>query len=169
MMKERYIRAGTKELNGFYDPYHTVEFFRYFRFLPDGFVKSCLSVSKLKKDKLIRVFSIDSQEQEEEEMYTHHSAIKSALSGEYILQKNCIHVRLAAKTTIYEFELEVEVDKDEPGCFNYLKMVSQRMRSIDIEDSEPLKNDYMGSKLFKFVPVEVLFDELDPSVKSVAL
>jgi len=43
------------------------------------------------------------------------------------------------------------------------------MRFVDSEESEPLKNDYMGSKLFKFIPVDELFDELDPSVKSFAL
>ncbi len=166
MMKERYIRSGTKDLTGFYDPYHTVEFFRYFRFFPDGFVKSSLSVNKLKKDKLIRVFSVATQGQEDEEVYSHHSVIKSSLTGEYILQKNKIHVRLAAKTTIYEFELEVEAS--EPGCFDGLKMVAQRMRSIESEDSEPLQNDYMGTKMFKFVHVDALYEELDASVRSVA-
>jgi len=167
MMKERYIRAGTKELNRFYDPYHTIEFFRYFRFHPDGYVKSSLSVNKLKKDKLINCFSVESQGVEEDEMLTQNSMIKSALQGEYILQMNKVHVRLIAKTTIYEFELEVEPSA--PGCFDHLKMVSQKMRFVDSEDSEPLKNEYMGSKLFKFVPVQELYDELDPSVKSYAL
>lgn len=165
-MKERYIRSGTKDLTGFYDPYHTVEFYRYFRFFPDGFVKSSLSVNPLKKDKLIKIFSLEAQGQEDEEVYSHHSVIKSSLQGEYILQKNRIHVRLVAKTTVYEFELEVEAS--EPGCFDGLKMVSQRMRFIENDESEPLQNDYMGSRSFKFVPVDVLFEELDPTTRSVA-
>ncbi len=34
MMKEKYVGAGSKDLTGFYDPCHVVEFFRYFQVLP---------------------------------------------------------------------------------------------------------------------------------------
>jgi len=167
MMKEKYIRSGTKDLTGFYDPYHTVEFYRYFKFFPEGLVMSSLSVNKLKKEKLTRIFSRDAPSFEEEmETYHQNSLIKSVLQGEYIVQKNKVHVRLVAKTTIYEFELEIE--NSAPGLFDQLKMISQNMRLVESEHSEPLQNNYMGSKMFKFVKVVAMLEELDPHIASVA-
>mmetsp|Transcript_36659 Transcript_36659/g.32853 ORF Transcript_36659/g.32853 Transcript_36659/m.32853 type:complete len:87 (-) Transcript_36659:8-268(-) len=51
-MKEKYIRPGVKDLTGFYKPYHVIEFFRYLRFYPDGFVVSYICNKKLKKEKV---------------------------------------------------------------------------------------------------------------------
>jgi len=167
LMKEKYIRSGTKDMTGFYDPYHTVEFYRYFKFFPDGFAMASLSVNKLKKEKLAKIFARDAPTFDEEiHMYHQNSLIKSVLQGEFIVQKNKVHLRLGAKTTIYEFELEIE--SSAPGLFDQLKMVSQNMRLVENEHSQPLQNNYMGSKVFKFVKVESMLQELSPDIASVA-
>jgi len=44
--KEKYIRLGTKGLDQFYDPVHLIEYYRYFRFYPDGFVIHIVSAKK---------------------------------------------------------------------------------------------------------------------------
>lgn len=36
--KTSYARAGEKSLDNFYSPWHLVEYYRYFRFFPDGTV-----------------------------------------------------------------------------------------------------------------------------------
>lgn len=168
MMKEKYIRSGTKDLTSFYDPYHTVEFFRYFRFFPDGLVMSTLSVNRLKKDKLVKVFSPNHQPSEEElQYYAFKSNIKSVMKGEYIVKKSTIHIRLNAKPTIYEYELEIGATA--PGFFDQLKMVSQHMRMAELEHRESIESEeHRGSKTFKFIKVPGLLDELDKNIASVS-
>ncbi|KAG7511468.1 F-box only protein 9 [Solea senegalensis] len=39
--KTSYIRQGEQSLDGFYRPWHQVEFYRYLRFFPDGHVLMC--------------------------------------------------------------------------------------------------------------------------------
>lgn len=34
--KTSYVREGEHSLDGFYKPYHTVTYYRYLRFFPDG-------------------------------------------------------------------------------------------------------------------------------------
>lgn len=168
MMKEKYIRSGTKDLTSFYDPYHTVEFFRYFRFFPDGLVMSTLSVNRLKKDKLLKVFSPSQQSTEEEmQFYAFKSNIKSVMKGEYVVKKSTMHIRLNAKPTIYEYELEIGATA--PGCFDQLKMVSQHMRMAENEHRESIESEeHKGSKTFKFIKVPGLMDELDQNIVSVS-
>jgi hypothetical protein len=163
VMKEKYIRAGTKDLTGFYDPYHTVEFYRYLKFFPDGHVLSCLSVNKIRKEKMAILF-VKPEEfsnlSEVEETVNKNSVLKSMLSGEFIVQKSRLFVKLFCNTTLYEYELEIM--SSAPGFFDYLKMESQTMRQIESAHKTPLNPDFRGNKTFKFTKLKELSDAQYP-------
>jgi len=168
VMKAKYIRPGTRDLSGFYDPYHVIEFYRYFRFLPDGLVISCLSVNKLKAEKIVEIFSAEADQSNPfDEDSNKNNYLKSLLYGEYIIQKNIIHVRVVSKTTIYEFELEI--DSTIPGLFDTLKLLSQTMRTVGSETSTPLANDFRGSKTFKFVKVKELLNDIHKDIAVISI
>lgn len=168
VMKEQYIRVGAKDFRGYYDPYHAVDFYRYIRFFPTGLVMSSLSVNKLKDDKIIRIFSENSEllGQDGEAGNNQDSGLKSLMQGEYIVQKSIIHIRLNAKTTIYQYELEI--GSSVPGLFDQLKMLSQSMRSVGSDYNQPFPSHSNGKRHFKFVKVKGFLDELDDDIACVS-
>jgi hypothetical protein len=164
VMKEKYIRAGTKDLHGFYDPYHVIEFYRYLKFFPDGHAISCLSVNKIKKEKMAVLFAQPDEDPEVVESYddgiSKSSVLKSMQHGEFIIQREKLFVRVFSKTTIYEYELEIQ--SSGPGLFDYLKLEKQTMRMIGSEVSTLLNTDFKGNKTFKFSKVKELANKLYP-------
>jgi hypothetical protein len=168
LMKENYIRSGTREIHQQYDPLHEVEFYRYFRFFPNGLAMSCLCVNKLNKDKIKKIMTIKNlQAFEENESWSASSLVKSTVFGEFAVQKSKLFIKLCAKSTIYEFELEI--GGTQTGMFNELKMVDQGMRIVGIDEKTPIQQDYRGSKIFKFVRVSSLLSELEGNWPNIAV
>lgn len=163
IMKENYIRIGMRMNNQQYDPQHLVEFFRYLRFFPDGLVISCLSVKKLTNEKIIKFFRFVQSETEQIDFYAKNSNIKSILFGEYIVRRKSLFIKLAAKTTIYEFEMEI--GSSQPGMFDELKPISQTMRIAGMNEGANIQQDQQFDKALKFISVPGLTNDL-PSFSS---
>ena len=60
-IKESYIKQGEQRLNEFHVPVHIVEYYRYFRFYPEGIVLTCMQIKKLKKQEIVDKFDIEVQ------------------------------------------------------------------------------------------------------------
>jgi len=169
MMKEKYVRQGTRAINQMYDPYHEVEFYRYFRFFPEGLIMSCLCVNKLNKEKIKRLLSIKQVQSmnDDDSIWYGNGVIKSLIFGEYIVQKSKLFIKLSSKTTIYEFELDIE--SSQPGMFDGLKMKNQSMRIVGNPEPTPIEHDYQGDKTFKFIRVSSLLSELEGNWPNIAI
>ena len=163
-MKGKYLRNGQKDLSGLYSPYHVVEYYRHLRFFPNGVVMSGLSVKKLRKDLLARMFDVKQTYEMDE--FTDQSVSKDGvkgkvLKGEYILQGNMLHLRVASKHVIYEYRLKVVTD--EPGCFSRLHLEDYAMRYVESDIVQPFQIEFQGSKMFKFVSIPEFRDDLEES------
>ena len=161
VMKGRYMRNGEKDLNGFYAPFHIVEYYRYIRFLPDGSVMHCLSVKKLKKDFYERLFSIKKKTEEFDDLSMFKNGIKeSMMRGEYIVQGDKLHIRLASKKVLYEYKLSFLTEG--PGEF-VLRLDQYDLRYVEKDISQRLPMDSQGSKTFKFLRIPQYMEELEES------
>lgn len=158
LLKEKYYRKGVRENNQIYDPLHEIEFYRYFRFFPTGLVMSCLSVNKLKEEKLKRIFTIDDNSLEEE-TFSKTSKIKSIMYGEYIVQKSNLYIKLCSSKTVYEYQ--IEINQTSQGMFDQLKLNNESMRAAGQEISSFISNEFVGDKIFKFIPIASFLRDLE--------
>ena len=143
--KEVYTRPGTKDLDQFYDPVHLIEFYRYFRFYPDGFVIYMNSVKKQNKDQLIKKFNRDGSA----EMLT----INHILQGEYMVKEDKVYIRLfSPKITIYEIELRIGGSMI--GKFDRMQQIDHQLRILGYDASPSMRSKGHQNKLFKFFHIK---------------
>ena len=162
VMKGKYLRDGERDPNSQYAPFHLVEYYRYFRFYPDGSVSHCLSVKKLKQEFVEKLFCFKKENLEEMSAnILSKNGIKDRLMrGEYITQGEKLHVRLCAGKVLYEYKLSFQVEG--PAQF-VLKLDEYGLRYIEQENVKKLPLDAQGSKQFKFVHVPHFEDEIEES------
>jgi F-box protein 9 len=157
IQKEKYTRPGTKDLDQFYDPVHLIEFYRHFRFYPDGFVVYLLSVKKLTKEQIIKMVHRDSFQEG-----------SNTMKGEYIVREDKLFIKLySPKTTV--FDMELKISSRTLGQFDLLQMESHFMRILGQEIPIPMKQKGHMNKKFKFnfIP-SMLSDKDNHLVKGVA-
>lgn len=90
----------------------------------------------------------------------------SLTMGEFIVQKDQVHLRLVSRTTIYEMQLQI--GGSHPGLYDELKWESQKMRLVGNSHTEELKNNYQGSKIFEFVAIKGFLEDVNQEFISVA-
>ena len=103
VLKAKYKKVGEKKE---YDTIILVNYYRYLKFLPNGFVTQLLSNKKLKPDFLFNYF-VHIEENKDIESFLKGSAIKpQVLKGEFILHEDSVKTRFLMKDTIFRFSFK---------------------------------------------------------------